>query len=158
MKRIDGFVSSANSTDIRNLRSLDLNDKVIDYIEQNELYYTKAIKERLDERRYSHSKSVARTAREIAKCTKPELADKAYIAGLLHDIGKSADAQTIIQEKLPQYKEMPKFSYHQFAGAYIANNIFGITDQSILNAIKYHATGNENMDDLSKIYLMETWL
>ena len=46
---------------------------------------------------------------------------------------------------------MPPFSYHQFVGAYLAKKDFNIDDESILNAIKYHATGNDNMDQTAKI-------
>ena len=46
---------------------------------------------------------------------------------------------------------MPSFSFHQFVGAYLAENEFDIHDENILRAIKFHATGNANMDLLGKI-------
>ena len=51
----------------------------------------------------------------------------------------------------PEYIDMPEFSYHQFVGAYIAKEEFGINDSYILNAIKYHATGRKHMTNLEKI-------
>ena len=46
---------------------------------------------------------------------------------------------------------MPPFSYHQFIGEYIAKTFFGIKDEEVLKAIKYHATGNDDMNPLGKI-------
>ena len=51
----------------------------------------------------------------------------------------------------PEYISMPEFSYHQFVGAYIAQEEFGIEDVFILDAIKYHATGRALMTNLEKI-------
>ena len=43
---------------------------------------------------------------------------------------------------------------HQFTGAYAAENTFGIKNRDILNAIKYHTTGRENMSDLEKLIFL----
>ena len=56
-----------------------------------------------------------------------------------------------MKEHYKEYLDLPAFAYHQFVGEYIAKNDFGVVDEDILTAIKFHATGNENMGTLAKI-------
>lgn len=62
---------------------------------------------------------------------------KAKIAGLLHDCGK----------KLKEHDNLT----HSKTGAEVAKEVFNIQDEEILNAIRYHTTGRENMSMLEKI-------
>jgi len=96
------------------------------------------IKERLQNEltphRYAHSLGVADTAKEYAAIFGEDV-DIAYLAGLLHDCGKPyADALS-----------------HAEVGAKIAHENYGIEDESILNAIKYHTIGHVPMTLLEKI-------
>lgn len=153
MIQIKGEINSAASKDIRNLKSIDTPFEIIEYIGRNRLYYAEKIKSILSEQRFLHSLEVAHLSHEIA--LKNGLnAEKAYIAGILHDIGKDIDEhekQKIMSEYFKEYLNMQHFAYHQFIGSYIAQKEFEISDKSVLNAIKFHATGNENMDWLAKI-------
>ena len=154
MQEIRGGGIIVSSSDIRNLKSLNMPDSVIYYIADHRLYYVKKMQEYINERRLSHSISVARTAYEIAKANKLPNPEGAYIAGLLHDIGKWNDEskeRRIVEQHFPEYLELAPFAYHQFAGAWTAQNDFGIEDQEMLDAIKFHATGSGNMSPLGKI-------
>lgn len=154
MKEIVGELSSANSTDIRNLKSLDTTDSVINYIIDNDLYFMNEIKSRLEEDRYIHSKSVGKLSYEIAKCNKLENAKKALIAGLVHDLAKKLtreEEKAIMVEHYSEYLYLPRIIYHQFTGEYMAKKVFGIDDPVILNAIKYHTTANGDMDEVGLI-------
>ncbi len=151
MQMVNGELIEASSSEIRNLKCMQLKNKVIDYIVENNLYFIPKIRSMIDERRFEHAIQVAKLAKLIAEYNDPKIMDQAFIAGLMHDIGKTKEAESIVKIHFPEYKDMPRFSYHQFAGAWIANNIFGINDSKVLNAIKYHATGNENMSQLDKI-------
>lgn len=64
--------------------------------------------------------------------------EKAKIAGLLHDCGKK---MTVGKDNLT----------HANFGADIAEKIFGVQDKEILDSIKCHTTGRENMTLLDKI-------
>ncbi len=153
MIKVEGSCSNAASSDIRQIKSVDLPLKVINYIENNSLYYISKIRSFLTEERFDHSLQVAHLAYKIALNNGKD-AEKAYIAGIFHDIGKDVPEEekiTIMERSFRKYKDLPRFSFHQFVGAYIANNEFEINDESILNAIKFHATGNSNMDWLAKI-------
>ena len=152
MKKISGELVDVASTDIRELRDLKLPWDVIEYIQNNNLYYMKDIASYLGEKRLNHSIQVAMLAYKIAVANKLENPEKYYAAGILHDIGKETPLQKSIMEKeFPEFMDLGEWSYHQFVGSYLAETHFGIKDRLILDAIKYHATGNENMSLLGKV-------
>lgn len=157
MELVDGGLYQASATDIRSLSSLYLDEKVLNYILEHELYFVKKVKSMYTPERYLHALSVARTAIEIARSNSllfDSLLSYFFLAGYLHDIGKAIpkeEQKQIMAMHFPEYISMPEFSYHQFVGAYIAKEEFGIEDVFILDAIKYHATGRGNMTNLEKI-------
>ena len=143
-----------SSSEIRLFKDFNLPDEVLYYILDKKLYFVENLIPYVNQRRLEHSISVAKTAYEIALANNLENPHKYLVAGLLHDIGKSNDVEKerkIVEEHFPEYKDMPEFSFHQFVGAYYAENDFQIHNESILNAIKYHATGKDEMDLLGKI-------
>lgn len=143
-----------SSEAIRNLSSLDLPYSVIEYIASNRLYYVKRLGEFLKEKRLSHSLRVASLAYMIAASNGLPTLEKAYIAGILHDIGKDIDegkALEIMKEHYPEDMDLPEYAYHQFVGEYLAKKEFGIKDQEILKAIRYHCTGAPMMGQISRI-------
>ena len=157
MELVDGGLYQASATDIRSLSSLYLDERVLNYILEHELYFVKKVKSMYSPRRYEHALSVARTAIEIARSNSllfDSLLSYFFLAGYLHDIGKAIpkdEQKQIMAMHFPEYINMPEFSYHQFVGAYIAKEEFGIEDVFILDAIKYHATGRALMTNLEKI-------
>lgn len=155
MVRLDydgsGEVSSSN---IRTLHCMDLPTPVRDYIESKQLYYFEKIAPLISHHRLLHSISVARLCYEIAVRNRFDSPESAYIAGLLHDIGKGTGAMAareIVKKNYPEYIQMPEWTLHQFVGAYLAKKTFGITDEAILDAICFHATGKAHMSSLGKI-------
>jgi nicotinate-nucleotide adenylyltransferase len=145
---------SVSSHAIRSLQSVDLPAKVITYIEEHNLYYMSKISSFLKPTRLAHSLSVAHLAMAIA--TSNHLSDpgKAYIAGILHDIGKYLDetkAREMVATSFPIYKDYPSWCLHQFTGAILSQKEFGITDGDVLDAITYHCSGKAHMPPLSKI-------
>lgn len=113
------------------------------------------LKTRITElKRFEHSKSVASLCYEVALSNNLSEPMKYYLAGLLHDIGKNADRITKFEIMDKFYHSnifLPKFSYHQFVGEYIAMHDLNIYDDDILQAIKYHCTGTKNMSPMAKI-------
>lgn len=79
--------------------------------------------------------------------------DKALIAGVLHDCAKEYP----IEEQFEMARKVSGDTFtdekllHSPAGAYLAAEKFGITDQEILDAITYHTTGRGGMTVLDKI-------
>ncbi len=155
MMPISGETIDVSSTDIRTLRSLELPDDVLFYIVEHDLYEGMVELNRIESKhRISHSKSVARTAYEIAKANNLKNPLKIFLAGLLHDCGKDIPLEKQIEltkKYYPEYADCPKFAFHQFAGAALAQDLFGITDKDMLDAIKFHSTGSGEMCQMAKI-------
>jgi nicotinate-nucleotide adenylyltransferase len=143
-----------SSTDIKKLLTADMPLGVIRYIEKHNLYYMPKIASVMTPHRLAHSLSVAHLALAIAEKNHRHSAQKAYIAGLLHDIAKDMakeEAEPIMARHFKEYLSYPDWSWHQWVGAYIARKEFGIEDEEILDAITYHCTGKAHMPPLTKI-------
>lgn len=114
------------------------------------------LKNILPEKRYLHSIGVSETAEKLAKmhnvCPK-----KAYLAGLLHDCAKMQTDEELLKS-CREFKinltpdDMASMQVlHGFVGAEIAKRDFSVSDTEILDAIRYHTLGRENMSPLEKI-------
>ena len=151
---VKGELSNMSSTKLRELKDVDAPKEVLNYIVDNDLYYIPKIKSYINDKRFKHSVSVANLAYHIAlnNSLNPS---KAYIAGLLHDVGKYVDfaIQEVIAKKYEElyFNSIPRVLHHQYMGVELARNEFLIDDEEILDAIKYHATGAPNMSKLAKI-------
>lgn len=113
------------------------------------------LKNSLSPKRYNHSIMVAKEAKSLAKHYHIN-EDKAYLAGLIHDVAKE-----LTEEENIYWVEKGKLSKnlenkenlnikHADIGAVIAKEKYNL-DDDICNAIKYHTIGNKNMDLLAKI-------
>lgn len=120
-------------------------DKIHDYLKKN-----------INEARYIHTLGVAETAIKLAKMNNVD-EEKAKIAALIHDMAKCMpkDKQFEILKnngvKMDKYLLNSPQILHGAVGAILAKEIMGIEDIDILNAVKYHTTGKENMTTLEKI-------
>ena len=143
-----------SSTKIRHLTSLDCPKSVLDYIAEREIYYLPLLKKYLSPQRLKHSLSVANLSYDIALQNGLD-ALKAYHAGLIHDIAKQfskEESEERMNRFFPQYvKTVGDWGYHQFLGAIVAKEAFGIDDEEILGAIRYHATGSGEMSPLAMV-------
>lgn len=115
------------------------------------------LKDNLDEERLLHSIGCARCAADLA--VKFGLDDeKAYIAGLLHDCAKcfkKEDMIKIAKDLDLDNKEMNNFKViHAPVSACIAKKEFGINDNEILSAIRWHTLGKMGMSDFEKIVFL----
>lgn len=151
---IDKKEYDISSTALRFMHSLDAPKIVLDYIIEHELYYVKTMKHYISNKRFTHTVSVANLSYDIALRNNVD-PFKAYLASLLHDISKELPKEEQHQFMVDNYLEFvdvisPEL-YHQFISYDIAKTIFKIEDEDILNAIKYHATGNANMSPLAMI-------
>ncbi len=113
------------------------------------------LKQNLDKERYEHSVGTAQCAKDLAKKYNQD-EDKAYITGLLHDCAKcfGKDKQlSIIKNflKVSENEIMAPKTWHAPVSAYVAKNEFGVTDEEILSAIRWHTLGKVNMSTFEKI-------
>lgn len=146
-------IYEVSSYEMRGLHNLNTPKIVLSYIQDNNLYYIEKVAKYVDDKRLAHMKSVALLCYDIALSNNKEDLDRYYIAGLLHDVGKvvSKDAMMRIEKEYEQYMPIDIKLYHQFISAYIAKEDFGITDEEVLDAIRYHATGKAYMNDIGKV-------
>ncbi|MBE5875291.1 MAG: HD domain-containing protein [Lachnospiraceae bacterium] len=129
----------------------------------------KYLKKELTKERYHHTESVAYIAVAMAMrynpdTTNSDFADKAMIAGMLHDCAKCMDNEEklrICDKYKIVYSELEKenaFLLHGKVGAHIAKNEFDIDDEDILNAITWHTTGRPGMSLLEKIIFIADYI
>ncbi len=140
-----------------------IDQKVAEYIQQKGLYEIPGAAAALaleKTERKLHSLRVAELAASRAvKLGIPE--KKAIQAALFHDCAKNLTADSPYLEGFVlegTWGEVPKEVWHQFAGAYVAEKHFGITDREVLNAIRYHTSGRPNMCDLEKLIFLSDML
>lgn len=164
-----------SSTDVRTQLSkgLDATDmistEVFNYARLNLLYespymdYKRILRGKLDDYRFLHSLNVAESARVLA-CKYGADEEKAYFAGLVHDIMKNAteEEQLQIMEKggiiLSQTEKNNPKLWHAMAGECYLRTEMGLTDKEILSSVRYHTTGKAGMSLLDKIVYIADYI
>lgn len=118
--------------------------------------YKALLKERLTEKRYHHSLCVAQEAFRLAEkynCS----TQKAYLAGLLHDITKNAEREEHLHIfntfgiMLNGVESNAEKLWHAISGAAFVEHNLHIEDKEIIDAIRYHTTARANMTLLDKV-------
>ncbi len=118
--------------------------------------FKNAIRARLSDERYEHSINVADECRRLARMYGAD-ENKAYIAGLLHDIlkdtelTKQRDYLAINGVTLEDYELMAPKLWHAVAGAFFVKEELFVYDNEIVDAIRCHTTGRRYMTLLDKI-------
>lgn len=121
------------------------------------------IRSKLEERRFQHSLNVAESARYLAEKYGYD-ADKAYTAGLLHDVMKNSSPEEQLGviteagiELLPEERANKKL-WHAIAGAAYIKKVMGIDDRELYRAVRYHTTGRAKMTLLEKIVYLADYI
>lgn len=112
---------------------------------------TIVVEERLPENIFAHSIRVAETAHALASLHCPSEARRVRVASVLHDIAKPmSDCELLslsdkfgilsvsIERRNPRLLHAP-------VGAEIAHREFGVTDDAVLSAIRWHTVGLRGM-------------
>lgn len=116
----------------------------------------KAMEKKLDEKRYEHTLGVAYTASALAM-RYGEDANKALLAGLLHDCAKcmsNEKRRKICQKhniRITEAEERNPFLLHAKVGGFLAAKKYGVEDKDIIRAVLNHTTGRPGMSLLEKI-------
>lgn len=120
------------------------------------------VKAQITEHRYIHTLGVMETAIKLADIYQAD-EKKAEIAAIFHDYAKFRPKdemkQIIIDQGMP--RELLAYNselWHAPVGAYLVQTEVGIMDQEILDAIKYHTSGRENMTLLEKIIYIADYI
>lgn len=125
--------------------------------------YTEILRERLTEKRFIHSLNVAESSKELARlygCDE----EIAYTAGLIHDCCKDTPAGLQLSYMLENGAELSEIEistaklYHAMSGSIYIKKEFGIENEDIINAVRYHTTGRKNMCLLEKIVFIADFI
>ncbi len=118
--------------------------------------YKNILQERLTPKRYNHSLCVADEAVRLAKKYGGDC-EKAYLAGLLHDITKNATQEEHLQIfsrfgiMLNDIEKNAEKLWHAISGAAYIENVLKIDDKEIITAVRYHTTARAGMTQLEKL-------
>ena len=119
--------------------------------------FLEILKQRLSPSRLYHSICVAEQARNLAEIFGAD-AQKAYTAGLIHDIMRYEPPENMLKlidedgkHKLTELERKITVTLHAVAGEVYLRTVLGVTDEEILSAVRYHTTGKDNMTLLQKI-------
>ena len=114
-------------------------------------------------KRYNHIMGVVEVAEKMAK-REGASSEKARIAALLHDYAKNCPEEELLEIisdghwSVDQVElEIPEL-LHAPASACLAEKEFGISDQGILEAIRFHTIGNPEMGKLAKIIYVADYI
>lgn len=119
------------------------------------------IRARLGEKRFTHSMCVAQAARELAEQYGAD-PERAYTAGILHDVMKEAPGEEQLQTIasagiiLSDVERANKKLWHAVAGSAYCRIVLHVADTGILDAVRYHTTGRAGMTLLEKcVYIAD---
>lgn len=123
----------------------------------------KKLKESLSKSRFEHTLGVEFTAASLAMKYDADI-DRAELAGLLHDCAKCIDDEEKLEEckkynvELTAVEKRNPFLIHSKLGAVYAREKYGVDDDEILSAIRWHTIGRANMTLLEKIIFIADYI
>lgn len=118
--------------------------------------FLEILKTRLTPQRLYHSICVAEKAQHLADVFGGDR-EKAYTAGLIHDIMRYEPAEKMIEmiegdgQTLTESEKNITVTLHAVAGEVYLRKVLNVTDKDILSAVRYHTTGRDEMSLLEKI-------
>lgn len=162
-----GYTGSAvSSTRVRVRASLGADiapyvpPAIADYIGKHGLYVMpELVKARklMSEKRAAHTLRVAFMAAE--NCRRLGIPEKkAVVTAALHDAAKNLKLSDRLLKGFVPPEGVPESVMHQYSGAYLAEHVFGVTDEDMLNAIRYHTSGRPGMSPLEKLIFLSDML
>ena len=125
--------------------------------------YKALIRRFLGDKRYHHSLCVAEAAKQLAGTYGADVG-KAETAGILHDIMKDLPQEDQLKW-MERYgivlteveRSAPKL-WHAMLGAEYLRREVKLGDPEIVDAVRYHTTGRENMTPLDKVLFIADFI
>ncbi|MDE7082210.1 MAG: nicotinate (nicotinamide) nucleotide adenylyltransferase [Clostridia bacterium] len=158
-----GYVGKpVSSTRVRTLAALGedtaglVSESVRLYIRKHRIYEIpeiSGVRKYLTDSRWQHTVRVAVLVAEYRRAAGVYEFD-AITAAALHDCAKYIAPDAAELKKFVPPKGVPEPVMHQYSGAFVAEHTFGVKDEVILNAIRYHTSGRENMSNLEKLIFL----
>ena len=117
----------------------------------------------LSPKRFIHTLGVVETALQLGHIYNID-EEKVKIAALLHDCAKDFPDHLKVRLCKEYHISLDPIMLrdielcHSFLGAEIAKREYGVKDEDILNAIRYHTTGRRNMSKLEKVIYLADYI
>ena len=130
---------------------------------QRNAEFLEEIKKRLNPDRLYHSLNVADEAKKLAKHYGAD-EQKAFTAGLLHDILKNTPDSELLQYferngiMLTETERASRKTWHAMAGADFLRRELHVTDEDILSAVRWHTTGRAGMTLLDTVLFVADFI
>lgn len=130
---------------------------------QRNAEFLEEIKKRLNPDRLYHSLNVADEAKKLAKHYGAD-EQKAFTAGLLHDILKNTPDSELLQYferngiMLTETERASRKTWHAMAGTDFLRRELHVTDEDILSAVRWHTTGRTGMTLLDKVLFIADFI
>lgn len=120
------------------------------------------VRAQMPDKRWQHTLGVIETAVKLANKYGAD-ANKAHLAALLHDLAKYWPAdklrEIIIEQQLyPDMLEYDVQLLHSHVGAFVAEAELAIKDEEVLDAVRFHTSGRDNMTILDKIVCLADYI
>lgn len=124
------------------------------------------LKNKVSKYRFEHTLRVTQTAKELSRIhnLSHEIICKIELASILHDILKESSPKSLIEEdyivrseSVSLYKNFQSVWHALEAPKYI-NFKFNIKDTDILDAVKFHCTGNQHLNIVAKIVFIADYI
>ena len=133
-----------------------------DYINCSREALLEKMTELLPEKRLTHCLGVERAAIELAQRFGVD-AEKAGLAGLLHDYAKKLSDQEFLDlidryQLDPDLKNWGNNVWHGMVGIYKIQEDLDLHDSEILRAIEIHTVGADQMTDLDKVVYVADYI
>lgn len=121
-----------------------------------------AVSTQMPDKRWKHTLGVMETSIQLAKQYGAD-PERAETAAILHDVAKywliERMKEIIEQNQLNlDLLVYDKQMWHSEVGAFVAEKDYGITDPDIINAIRFHTSGREDMSLLEKIVCLADYI
>lgn len=117
----------------------------------------------LRKKRYQHTLGVRYTAQAMAMRYGEDITAAGY-AGMLHDCAKYLSGEEILalcRKNQIRYSETERENpslLHAKLGAHFARERYGVEEEGILSAIRWHTTGKPGMSELEKIIFIADYI
>ncbi|MEH7120273.1 bis(5'-nucleosyl)-tetraphosphatase (symmetrical) YqeK [Neobacillus vireti] len=120
------------------------------------------VKIQLTEHRYQHTLGVMETAISLAEKYGADV-KKAELAAIFHDYAKFRPKdemkEIIMSQGFPEDLLVYNIElWHAPVGAYLVEKEAGVSDQDVLDAIRYHTSGRPNMTLLEKVIYLADYI
>ena len=121
------------------------------------------LKDVLKKKRYNHTIGVRYTAQAMAMCFGEDIVKAGY-AGMLHDCAKYLSDVEMMSECTKYHitcskaEKLKPSLLHAKLGACYAREKYGMEDEQVVSAIRWHTTGKPGMNTLEKIIFIADYI